>query len=104
MTNQYKKEKGSLRIAAGRRGNPITVTVNGRQVTAFEGESVHAALCAAGIRILRTSKSGEPRGIFCGMGICYECLVTIDDVPDQRACMTEVRDRMKIVVQTETTP
>jgi sarcosine oxidase subunit alpha len=54
-------------------------------------------LWAAGIRGLRkTAKTGEPRGIFCGMGVCYDCLVTIDGVPNQRACMTLVEDRMEI--------
>ena len=46
----------------------------------------------------KTLKTGQPRGIFCGMGVCYDCLVTIDGVPNQRACMTQVKDGMEIRV------
>lgn len=85
-----------LRIPLRQRGCPIRITVNGTGIAAFEGETVHAALTAAGFPVLNISSSGQPRGIFCGMGICYECLVTIDNVPDQRACMTRVRDGMAV--------
>ena len=85
-----------LRIPAADRGKRITITVNGVPVTAHEGETVHAALTAAGITSLRRTRSGESRGVFCGMGLCYECLVTVDRVPDQRACMTLVQEGMEI--------
>jgi sarcosine oxidase subunit alpha len=86
-----------LRIACADRGSKITLRVDGVLCRAYEGETVHAALLAAGIRTLRIArKTGEPRGIFCGMGICYECRVTINGVPDQRACMTLVADGMQI--------
>lgn len=88
----------NLRIHPAQKQNRITITVNGIKIDAVKGESVHAALTAAGIRHLKVSKSGEPRGVFCGMGICYECLVTIDNVPDQRACMTIVRDQMEVTI------
>lgn len=88
-----------LRIASVSRGAKITLVVNGRACSAFEGETVHAALLAAGYRVLRkTVKTGQPRGFFCGMGVCYDCLVTINGVPNQRACMTLVEDRMEIRV------
>ncbi len=86
-----------LRIASVVRGNKVTIFVNGRACPAFEGESVHAALLAAGYHQLRkTVKTGQPRGIFCGMGVCYDCLVTIDGMPNRRACMALVEDRMEI--------
>lgn len=89
----------NLRIASAQRGAKITIVVNGRSCEAFKGETVHAALLAAGRRVLRkTVKSGQPRGIFCGMGVCYDCLVTINGVPNQRACMTLVEDWMEISV------
>ena len=88
-----------LRIPSIRRGAQIQIRINGRPHVAFKGESVHAALHAAGCRLLRkTAKSGQLRGIFCGMGVCYDCLVTINGVPNQRACMTLVEDRMEIEV------
>ncbi len=87
----------NLRIPFPGRGRQITLQVDGRSCVAYEGETVHAALLAAGIRVLRiTRKTGEPRGIFCGMGICYECRVTINGVQDQRACMTPALDGMQI--------
>jgi sarcosine oxidase subunit alpha len=88
-----------LRIASVSRGAKITIVVNGQACSAFEGETVHAALLACGYRVLRkTVKTGQPRGIFCGMGVCYDCLVTIDGVPNQRACMTMVKGGMEIRV------
>ncbi len=86
-----------LRIASMARGPEITLVVNGRECPAHQGESVHAALLAAGYRTLRNMpRSHRPRGFFCGMGVCYDCLVTIDGAPNQRACMTLVHDRMEI--------
>jgi predicted molibdopterin-dependent oxidoreductase YjgC len=88
-----------LRIPAISRGKKIKVFVNGREGVAYEGETVLAALTAAGLRTLRTShRPGEGRGPFCGMGVCYECLVSINGRPSQRACMTEVKDLMEIDV------
>jgi sarcosine oxidase subunit alpha len=80
-----------------RREPAITVSVDGREVSTFAGETVADVLLAEGIRVLRfTAKRGEPRGVFCGMGICYECLVTVDGVPNVRACMTTVAPGMEI--------
>ena len=89
----------ALRIAGIERGKPLSLLVNGRRITAYEGETVHAALLAAGLRGMRTSKTGDARSGFCGMGVCFECLVTVDGVRDQRACMTVVREGM--VVETK---
>lgn len=87
----------NLRVPLFKRGKEITLRVDGKPIRAHEGESVHAVMAAAGIRTLRTSpKSGEPRGFFCGMGICYECLVTINHIPDQRACMTQAKEGMHV--------
>jgi predicted molibdopterin-dependent oxidoreductase YjgC len=79
------------------RGAPVTVFVDGRPVTAFAGESVAAVLLALGTRGFRyTATRGEPRGMFCGIGVCYECLVTVDEEPNVRACVTEVAPGMAI--------
>ncbi|MBU0465131.1 MAG: (2Fe-2S)-binding protein [Proteobacteria bacterium] len=99
MGNQELNFNQDLRIASVQRGPKITLMVNGKKILAYEGESVHAALTATGIRNFRISKTGKPRGVFCGMGICYECLVIIDNIPDQRACMTMVRDNMEIITE-----
>lgn len=71
------------------RGEQITISIDGRSVVAFAGETVAAVLLAEGIRTFRqTAKTGEGRGLFCGMGICYDCLVTMDGIANLRACLT----------------
>ena len=100
-----------LRIASVSRGRKLELMVDGKAIPAYKGETVLAALTAAGIRRLRSARQnpGAPtqdpdtqspdtknRGALCGMGICYECRVTINGVPDQRACMTPVADGMVI--------
>ena len=88
-----------LRIPAIQRQTPVSIWINGHKVNAFEGELLHAVLLAAGYRQLRKSMSGsEHRGFFCGMGVCYECLVTIDNLAQQRACVTDVYDGMKVEI------
>ena len=80
---------GSLRVFREAKSKPITLTVNGERVEAFEGETVGAALLAAGRVALRASRLGGRRGMFCGIGLCYECLVNVDGKM-VRACMTSV--------------
>ena len=92
-----KKKPNAIRIDSAERGKQINFYVNGRLTKAYLGETIHAALFAAGYRQIRKSKKQQPRGVFCGMGVCYECLVTINDQPNQRACMIEVEDRMEVV-------
>jgi NADPH-dependent 2,4-dienoyl-CoA reductase/sulfur reductase-like enzyme len=65
----------------------IDLRVDGRSIAVAPGTTVAAALWSAGISSCRTSLSGEPRGPVCGMGICFECRVTVDGVPHQRACI-----------------
>ena len=80
-----------------RRGVPIEIVVDGRPMQVFEGESVAAALLAAGRRLLRTSaRYGSPRGVYCAMGVCFECVMTVDGCPNVRTCQTAVRDGMRI--------
>ncbi|WP_066368117.1 (2Fe-2S)-binding protein [Herbidospora mongoliensis] len=64
----------------------------GRTITAEEGQSIGAALHAAGIRSWRTTRFGNrPRGLFCAIGACFDCLLTVNGTPDQRACQTVAR-------------
>jgi predicted molibdopterin-dependent oxidoreductase YjgC len=77
-------------------GDRFMIDLNGRGVTAVAGQTVAAALLAAGIMAFRHTARSRPRGVFCGMGVCFDCLVTIDDIPDQRACMTLARPGMRI--------
>jgi D-hydroxyproline dehydrogenase subunit gamma len=78
----------------------VTVTVDGSELEAREGEMVAAAMLAAGILQFRTTPvSGAPRGPLCMMGVCFECLVTIDGIGSRQACLVPVRPGMKIETQ-----
>jgi sarcosine oxidase subunit alpha len=89
--------KNSTLLPVVQRGKAIKVTVDGTPVEAFEGETIATVLLSAGIQTFRfTHKNKSPRGIYCGMGICYECLVTVNDVHAVRACVTVVEDGMRI--------
>jgi predicted molibdopterin-dependent oxidoreductase YjgC len=88
-----------VRIAHIQRGDPVRIWVNRRPVTAYRGETVFAALIASGDLILRRSQRlKDGRGGFCGMGVCYECLVCINGLSGQRACMVEVEEGMEIEI------
>ncbi|MBW1690187.1 MAG: (2Fe-2S)-binding protein [Deltaproteobacteria bacterium] len=87
-----------LRISTVKRTERIRISVNGRETYAYKGETVLAALHAAGYRVLRRDKNGQARGAFCGMGICYDCLVTINGIRNQRSCMFEVEEGMEIAI------
>lgn len=82
--------------AGVRRGAPVTISVDGQPLQAHLGETVAAALMARGDGILRRTRRGAARGLYCGMGVCFECLVMVDGVPNTRACMTWVSDGMEI--------
>ncbi len=83
------------RIETG--GAEVEFTFEGQRVVARPGDSIAAALTAAGIRDLRDSVvSGAPRGIFCMMGTCFDCLVKIDGVPNRQACMTAATDGLDV--------
>ena len=78
----------------------LHIYFDGVGIAATEGETVAAALLAAGIVATRdTTVKGTPRGPFCMMGVCFDCLVEIDGVANRQACMTIVRDGMAIARQ-----
>jgi len=77
-------------------GSPVRLTFDGREIEALDGETIAAALAASGIVALRQARSGAPRGPFCGMGVCFDCLVTVDGRPSQRACLTKVSAGMDV--------
>lgn len=78
------------------RPTPVTIDVDGGPVAAYPGESVAVALLAVGRRAFRTTALGEPRGPFCNMGVCFECVVEVDGEVGVRACMTPVREGMRV--------
>ena len=81
-------------------GAVVAVTVDGRPVEARAGESVAAAMLAAGVESCRTTPvGGVPRAPYCMMGVCFDCLVTIDGVGNRQGCMEIVREGMAIETQ-----
>jgi predicted molibdopterin-dependent oxidoreductase YjgC len=69
------------------------ISFDGREIPFEPGQTIAAALIAAGIRSWRTTRFGTaPRGFFCGIGACYDCLVTINNSPAQRACLVPAHD------------
>lgn len=74
----------------------VHVIINGREVDVLVGITAAAALLNTSEPSFRSSVGGEARGPVCGMGICYECRVTIDGVAHQRACLRVVADGMRI--------
>ena len=77
----------------------INFTFNGAGIAASGGQSLAAALTAAGRREFRITAGGKPRGVFCGIGVCQDCLVTVDGTPNRRACMTGAVDGMAVETQ-----
>ena len=78
----------------------VRITVDGREIRAREGESVAAAMLAAGIESFRTTPvSGAARAPYCMMGACFDCLVTIDGAGSRQACLVPVREGMKVATQ-----
>lgn len=81
----------------------IKFRFDGAEIKAKPGDTIAAALIAHGVRGLGTAKNGEPRGIFCGMGVCHDCLVTVDGRASVRSCLTTAVDGM-VVESTPTKP
>lgn len=74
--------------------------IDGIVVDAYDGETVAAVFLASGQRVLRTTaRLRTSRGVYCGMGLCHDCLVVVDGRPNVRACVTYVRDEMRIQTQ-----
>lgn len=74
----------------------IAIAVNQKKVSVTPGTTVAAALLNSGVDRFRESVSGENRGPLCGMGICFECRVTINGVAGQRSCTTLVEEGMVV--------
>lgn len=86
----------------GKRAETDTVQIecDGEPITAIKGEPIAAALMASGKTVFRyTRKRKEPRGVFCAIGQCTDCMMTVDGVPNVRTCVTLVQEGMKIQTQ-----
>ena len=84
----------------GDKGATLILKVDGREIRACDGDTVAAALLAAGIKHIRTTPvSGKPRAPYCLMGVCFDCLVMIDGVGSRQACLVPVREGMTVETQ-----
>jgi hypothetical protein len=73
---------------------------DGRTIPFVDGQSIGAALTAAGVRSWRTTRdAGRPRGLFCGIGVCFDCLVVVDGHPNERACLVPARSGAVVTSQ-----
>jgi hypothetical protein len=98
----FPEERAESYTARARvRGPAFTFRFDGAHVPASPGQTVAAALWAAGVRSWRTTRgAGAPRGLFCGIGVCFDCLITVDGEPNQRACLVPARPDQIINTQT----
>ena len=82
------------------KGRTVTFTYDGKELTGFEGEPIASALKAAGVMVHRyTKKEHKPRGIFCAIGRCTDCVMVVDGQPNVRTCVTPLKEGMKVQTQ-----
>src|SRR5713101_4687354 len=82
---------------SGASPRPITFRFDGRPIAAYEGDSVAAALYAAGVRIFtRSFKYHRPRGLLCCAGRCPNCLMNVDGAPNVRTCVAPAREGLHV--------
>ena len=78
----------------------VSFTYDGKEMKGKEGEPIAAALIANGITTLRyTDKEHAPRSLFCGIGQCMDCAMTVDGIPNVRTCITPLKAGMKVLTQ-----
>ena len=77
----------------------IDIEIDGKVIKAVKGQTIAEALLANGIQIFRWTRKNEPRGIYCNMGICYECRIIVNGFPNVRACLTPVTAGCKVKTQ-----
>jgi hypothetical protein len=88
----------------GRRDRPLRITVDGEPADGIEGQSLAGVLLAAGRLAWREGPSGAARGVFCGIGVCFDCLVTVNNERDVRACRRRAADGDTVRTQSRATP
>lgn len=82
------------------KGKEVKITVDGRELIVYEGEMLAAALIANNIKVFRyTRHQQEPRGIYCGIGRCTDCVMTVDGIPNVRTCITPIKAGMVVKTQ-----
>ena len=83
-----------------RKGREVEFSYDGQTLSGYEGEPIAMALKAAGVAVHRyTKKEHEPRGLFCAIGRCTDCVMIVDGQTNVRTCVTPLREGMKILTQ-----
>lgn len=99
-SSQTMPPTASLQIDGVVRGQVVWLTLNGKPVEACAGENIASVMWQAGLRTCRvTRQSAQPRGYYCGMGVCFECVVNVVGTGDVRSCRTPVAQDMQIRTQ-----
>lgn len=81
-------------------GEKVTFYYDGKEMEGYEGESIAAALMAAGVKVHRhTAKKNLPRGIFCAIGRCTDCVMVVDGELNVRTCITPLKEGMHVQTQ-----
>ena len=82
------------------KGETVKFTFDGKELEGYEGEPIAAALKASGLMVHRyTQKEHKPRGIFCAIGRCTDCVMVVDGVPNVRTCITPLKAGMEVQTQ-----
>jgi len=75
----------------------VTFQFDGQTFEGYENDTIASALLANGVRTLRKhEETGHPRGIYCNIGHCFECRVTVNDTSNIRACLTPIQENMVV--------
>jgi len=80
-------------------GDTFEIEADGKTLLASSGQTIAEALLANGVRTLRMTKKQASRGVYCGMGICYECRMIVNGMPNVRTCMTLATPGCKVITQ-----
>ena len=102
MSDQPKRMRIIAHPILGKLADPtkVFIEVDGRRIEAILGETIATALMANGIYVHRyTSKRKEPRGVFCGIGRCTDCMMIVNGQPNVRTCITPVEEGMQVQTQ-----
>lgn len=79
----------------------ISFLLDGRELQAREGQTIAEALLSSGVRTMRLTRKNEPRSAFCDMGICFECRMIVNGIPNVRTCVTQVTNGCRVETQND---
>lgn len=81
---------------------PLRITVDGTRIEGLQGQSIAGVLLAHGATEWRTTTAGRRRGVFCGIGVCFDCIATVNGESDVRLCLRRANDGDTVTTQDDT--